>query len=91
MSYKRAESILPAEIIELIQQYVEGESIYIPRKTGARKNWGQETQTRQELNERNLLIFADYRKGLRTTELAGKYYLSIKSIQRIIREMKNVK
>ena len=32
MGYRRAEEILPVEIIELIQQYVDGENIYIPRK-----------------------------------------------------------
>jgi len=32
MSYKKAEHILPLEIIELIQNYVDGECIYIPRK-----------------------------------------------------------
>ena len=33
MSYKKADKILPKELLELIQQYVEGESIYIPRRT----------------------------------------------------------
>ena len=36
MSYRRAEEILPMEIIELIQQYVDGENIYIPKKEGKR-------------------------------------------------------
>ena len=37
MGYIRAEKILPIEIIELIQQYVDGTNIYIPRKTGNRR------------------------------------------------------
>lgn len=32
MSYFRAEEILPQELIETIQQYVSGKSIYIPCK-----------------------------------------------------------
>ena len=32
MGYIRAEEILPDEVIELIQQYVDGTNIYIPRK-----------------------------------------------------------
>ncbi len=32
MGYIKAETVLPAEIIELIQQYVDGKNIYIPRK-----------------------------------------------------------
>ncbi len=31
MGYIRAEEILPIEVIELIQQYVDGKNIYIPR------------------------------------------------------------
>jgi hypothetical protein len=30
MGYRKAEQILPNEIIELIQNYVDGECIYIP-------------------------------------------------------------
>lgn len=32
MSYVRAEDVLPKELIETIQQYVSGQSIYIPCK-----------------------------------------------------------
>ena len=39
MSYRSAEEILPVEILELIQQYVDGENIYIPRKSENRKTW----------------------------------------------------
>ena len=90
MGYRKAEEILPMEIIKLIQQYVDGENIYIPRKESNRQNWGSRTQIRQELNERNNRIYEDYNRGMRITELANKYYLSEKSIQRIIRTMKKV-
>lgn len=88
MSYKRAEEILPQEIIKLIQEYVDGESIYIPRKKDNRQQWGQATQIKQELLHRNLSILGDYNKGYQVLELSKKYFLSEKSIQRILREMK---
>ena len=88
MGYKRAEEILPRDIIELNQQYVDGENIYIPRKSENRQEWGSSTQTKQELSDRNAAIFHDYRQGSQIPELAEKYFLSIKSIQRIVREMK---
>ncbi|MDF2611037.1 MAG: histidine kinase [Lachnospiraceae bacterium] len=88
MSYIRAEKILPLEIVELIQNYVDGENIYIPRKENNKKVWGNDTKIRQELKERNLLIIFDAQKGISISELAKKYFLSEKSIQRIIREMK---
>ena len=79
MSYKKAEHILPLEIIELIQNYVDGECIYIPRKKNQRKEWGNTTNIRQ-----------DYKNGLKTSQLAEKYFLSEKSIQRIIGKKKIV-
>ena len=41
MGYRRAEEILPAEIIEIIQRYVDGENIYIPKKAENRKQIGR--------------------------------------------------
>lgn len=87
MGYIRAEEILPIEVIQLIQQYVDGESIYIPRRTAHRRAWGAGTQIRQELFERDKQIYEEHLAGRRVSELANKYYLSEKSIQRIIRKM----
>lgn len=88
MSYKRAEHILPAEIIELIQNYVDGESIYIPRKDNNRREWGERTNIRNELDTRNQQIYDDYQQGYEIIELVKKYFLSEKSIQCIILKMK---
>lgn len=88
MGYVRAEEILPVEIIELIQQYVDGENIYIPRKSSNRQAWGAGTQIRQELLQRDRQIYEEYLAGSRMEELADKYYLSEKSIQRILRVQK---
>ncbi len=88
MGYIRAEEILPIEIIEMIQQYVDGESIYIPRKPSNRQAWGSGTQIRQELWQRDRQIYEDYQAGSRTEELARRYFLSEKSIQRILRNFK---
>ena len=53
MGYIKAEEILPAEVIELIQQYVDGRNIYIPRKQNHRQEWGKSTKIKQELSVRN--------------------------------------
>ncbi len=88
MGYIRAEEILPVEIIELIQQYVDGTNIYIPRKQENRQEWGTKTAYRLELRDRNRLIYRDYLSGRRIDELAEVYFLSKKSIQRILRQEK---
>lgn len=84
MSYRSAEEILPVEIFELIQQYVDGENIYIPRKSENRKAWGEGTQLKAELTARNREIYQSYLEGMKMAELADKYFLSEKSIQRIV-------
>lgn len=40
MSYVKAEEILPRELLEAIQQYVNGQVIYIPCKE--KKDWGMQ-------------------------------------------------
>ena len=88
MGYRQAEEILPQELIGLIQKYVDGENIYISKKKGKREKWGKRTKIREELKERNTLIFMDYQDGCNIEELSSKYFLSEKSIQRIVYEMK---
>lgn len=88
MGYTRAEQVLPLEIVEQIQKYVDGENIYIPKKEGNRQEWGKGTQIRKELNARNEEIYLNFIGGQSISRLAEKYYLSEKSIQRILREMK---
>lgn len=88
MSYKNAENVLPRKLLEQVQQYVDGECLYIPRKEETKLNWGALTSTKEALEVRNQAIYEDYQNGLRANELAEKYYLSVKSIQRIIRNMK---
>ena len=88
MGYIRAEEILPDEIIELVQQYADGVNIYIPRKQENRKGWGAQTSYKCELQNRNHGIYRDYLSGATIKDLAEKYCLSEKSIQRIIRQEK---
>ena len=90
MSYKKANHILPGFLLQQLQEYVDGEFIYVPRKSGSKKEWGSATSTRQELNQRNAQIYHDYLMGFQSQELSEKYFLSLKSIQRIIREQRDI-
>ena len=83
MSYISAEEILPKELIETIQQYVSGKSIYIPSKE--KKNWGSGTEIKQYYETRNREICEKHKAGVSVKELAETYSLSEKSIQRILR------
>lgn len=87
MRYIKAEEVLPTELINEIHKYVSGECLYIPVK-GKKLNWGIKSGYRNELNDRNRAIFGLYLKGISVSDLAERYYLSEKSIYRIIYQMK---
>lgn len=88
MSYKRAEKVLPVDLLKLIQEYVDGEYLYIPRKPDRKRCWGTNTDTRHEIKIRNRQIYLDYLNETPINELADKYFLSVKSIQRILLQTK---
>ena len=86
MSYIKAENVLPQELIETIQQYVDGKLIYIPCKE--KQEWGTTTSAKAFFRERNERIYETYKSGIGLHELAGRFSLSEKSIQRILRDQK---
>lgn len=88
MKYEKAQSILPKDIVEIIQQYVDGGYLYIPRKCENRKAWGENTGVKKDLFVRNKEIYESYERGASIKSLAEKYYLTEHSIRRIIREIK---
>lgn len=88
MGYYKAQNVLPEEIIKLIQDYIDGEYVYIPRKDGQKKSWGEKNGTRTSLRERNREIYEKYKAGINIGALAKEYFLSEKSIIRIIGQEK---
>ena len=88
MSYKRATQSLPQDLLLKVQEYIDGEFLYIPRISDNKKSWGATTQTHQELQDRNQCIYEDYLSGESMDFLAEKYFLSLKSIQRIVGQLK---
>ena len=89
MSYIRADQILPKELVEAIQQYVDGQLIYIPRKE--KQAWGSGTTSKEFFRVRNERIYEAYQNGMSTKELSRMFSLSKKSIQRILRRLKPAK
>lgn len=88
MKYVKANNVLPEEMIKAIQEYIDGEFLYIPRKEGKEKAWGEKNGTKDMLRSRNTDIFKRYNQGITVKKLAGMYYLSEQSIRRIISEKK---
>ncbi len=88
MRYLRAQDIFPAELLIQIQKYADGEYIYIPKLDHNRKNWGENTAAKQQTRARNAAIYQDHLDGHNAQFLAEKYFLSLKSIQRILTQEK---
>lgn len=90
MGYSSARDIFPENILRMIQEYAEGECIYIPKKEENKMAWGEITKSKEELLVRNSKIYEDYLSGISIQNLSETYYLSPKTIQRIISQKKNI-
>jgi len=90
MKYSNAYNVLPNDVIKIIQEYVNGEYLYIPRKEEQQKKWGEQSGSRDALKRRNEEIYEKYLKGAAVLDLTKEYYLSDKSIRRIISEQKKL-
>jgi len=84
MGYKKAMCVLPDDLLAAVQKYVDGEYIYIPRKAENKKQWGECKNSRYQLDRRNRAIFEQYQGGISVEALARQYYLSPKTIYKIL-------
>jgi len=89
MGYKKASCVLPKDLLMAVQQHIDGEYIYIPRKAGHKKQWGERKNSRYHLDQRNRTIFEQYQCGISVEVLARRYYLSPKTIYKILSAVKN--
>jgi DNA-binding NarL/FixJ family response regulator len=84
MGYINANCVLPDDLIVAIQQHIDGQYLYIPRKTESKKKWGELSNNKRFLNERNTAIIEEYQAGVSAQALASKYYLSPKTVYKIV-------
>ena len=85
MSYINANLVLPKELIKEIQKYVDGINLYIPKIPEAKSVC---SDYKLEICRRNQEICGRFLQGEKVSELAGAYFLSEKSIYRILGGMK---
>ncbi len=84
MEYKNAKNLLPEWLLSKVQEYVQGELVYIPKPQKGRSKWGAANGTREKYRERNQEIMSFYRNGLSIHQLSQRYNLSDDSIRKII-------
>ncbi|PYI55528.1 CD3324 family protein [Paenibacillus flagellatus] len=83
MEYTDATVILPKELVEKVQQFVQGEYLFIPARKDCRSREARSGK-RAEIDRRNSEIIQSYTSGMSVEELAQTYTLSIYAIQKII-------
>jgi Mor family transcriptional regulator len=84
MSYKNGRDFLPPSLLKQLQDYIQGEIIYIPKKEQKRAGWGENNGTRLIIERRNSEIFRMYQSGTTIIELVQSFHLSEDSIRKII-------
>ncbi|MEK9197218.1 CD3324 family protein [Lysinibacillus halotolerans] len=84
MKYTNANKILPEKLINEIQKYVQGETIYIPKQETEYEKWGARSGGRRLLDRRNAAIRNAFISGSSIQQLAEEYYLSIETIKKIV-------
>lgn len=84
MKYTNAKKILPEKLIIMIQEYVQGETIYIPKQEKEYNHWGSLSGGRQWLDQRNATIRQAFKNNSSIEQLAKNYFLSVETIKKIV-------
>lgn len=84
MKYINAKDLLPDALVKELQGYMQGGYLYVPTDRAQPKRWGEVSGYRQELQQRNRQIVAEFQNGTSMEELAEKYFLSVYAIRKII-------
>lgn len=84
MKYMNGKDILPQSLLEQLQNYVQGELLYIPRQENSRAGWGAINGTRLMIRTRNAEICRMYEEGSTVQELMTQYHLSEDSIRKVL-------
>lgn len=84
MTYIKANSVLPEELVKEIQKYIQGETIYIPKPEKSYKQWGALSGERKRIDERNAYLKQAYKNGVPMIQLAKEHFLSVETVKKII-------
>ncbi|ANY75768.1 MULTISPECIES: CD3324 family protein [Paenibacillus] len=88
--YKNGREVLPPELLQQIQQYIDGELLYIPKQSEQRAGWGELSGSRERIERRNKEMYRAYCKGRTIEELERTYFLSGESVRKIISKLTRV-
>lgn len=84
MKYQNAGEILPPQLLDIVQDYIQGSYLYIPKRD--EYDSAVPTCYQIELQKRNRHIYEKYLSGFSGSQLANLYHLSRSSIRRILQK-----
>lgn len=89
MKYTKASKVLPESLIAMIQDYIDGGYLYIPRKEENVRRWGEISGSRGMTSLRNEEIVNEFNNGTQVSLLSERYFLSEKTIRNIVSKENN--
>ncbi|GIO69106.1 CD3324 family protein [Paenibacillus sp. JTLBN-2024] len=84
MNYRNGRDVLPPSLLKELQKHIEGELIYIPKRSSERVGWGVNSGTRQMIERRNEEIYNLHCSGHSLEYLTKTFHLSVESIRKVI-------
>lgn len=84
MKYINAKEVLPEELVRILQDYVQGCYLYIPKEEQQQVKDADQTKYGIELEKRDRHIYERYLEGWGVRPIADKYHLSESSVRRIV-------
>jgi len=84
MKYVKAENVLPEALLNEIQQYVQGQSVYIPKPKHAYQEWGACSGGKKIIDDRNIYMKRSFKDGKSVYEIAEEHYLSVETVKKIV-------
>ena len=86
MGYRKAADVLPKQLIAEIQKYIDGEMLYIPRKCEEHSRWERKAEPEKAWSCETDAFWRSIAPGKPFLISRKIIFLSVKSIQRILRE-----
>ena len=82
MKYRNAAEILPPQLLQELQKYVQGETLYIPKVK--RASWGMGTGARTFFSKRDTHIRSQFSRGVAMEKLSEEHFISEDAVKKIV-------
>jgi RimJ/RimL family protein N-acetyltransferase len=82
MKYRNATELLPPQLLQELQKYAQGETLYVPKVR--RKSWGEGTGAKSFFSRRNSDIRSHFHGGDSLEKLSDDYFISEDAVKKIV-------